>query len=331
MLADKLLETLDYWGINRSKILMVITDNGSNMIKAIRVANDQKCDEEEEDGEDDEEDEEAKDVEEEGMDEEEDNYADEGLTTVLNLQRFPCIAHTLQLVIKELTKSKTYCNLFTKVKDLVKFVKISSVAQEKLVALCGKVVIKDCATRWNSVLLMIERLVNIRAHLDEVLKALKHDSLTNSEWGRLTDLQCLLAPFKEQTDYLQTDTLSLSSVIPSLLELSLHLQDQSLPKAHSNQLLQSLRQRFALFLEPSSPSFDPLPAAACLLDPTVSAVMMRDDMAQLLTAAKSYIKLQVNENNGRIFTCTPVWKFLNIDFAFKFSYICNATAVNFEV
>ena len=116
---------------------------------------------------------------------------------------------------------------------------------------------------------------------------------SDTEWSRLTDIQTLLTPFRDHTNFLQTDTLSLSSVIPSLLELSLHLQDQSLPKTHTTPLLQSLRQRFAPFLDTSSPSFDPLPAAACLLDPSVSAVMMRDDMQQVLAEAKSYIKRQV--------------------------------------
>ena len=43
----------------------------------------------------------------------------------------------------------------------------------------------------------------------------------------------------------------------------------------------------------SSIAFDPLPAAASLLDPTLSAVVLRDDMAELLTAAKTYIKAKV--------------------------------------
>jgi len=140
---------------------------------------------------------------------------------------------------------------------------------------------------------MVQRLVEIRPHVEEVLKELKHDSLSNTEWSRLCDLHSLLTPFKEQTDSLQTDTLSLSSVIPALLKLSLHLQDQSLSKTHTAPLLQSLRQRFASFLDASSNSFDPLPAAACLLDPAVSAVMKRDDMGPLLIAAQSYIKRQV--------------------------------------
>jgi hypothetical protein len=233
------------------------------------------------------------DEEEESNEEDGDVDIDECLEEACHLHRFPCIAHTLQLVIKELSKSQTYCNLMAKVRSLVKFVKVSSVAQEKLIALCGKVVVKDCATRWNSVLFVFDRLLSIRIHLEIALKELKHDSLTNTEWDRVADLQRLLAPFREQTDALQTDTLSLSSVLPSILELTLHLQDQSLPKAQANMLLQSLRKRFNLFLDPSASNFDPLPAAACYLDPTVSTVLMSEDLQPLLAAAKLYIKSKV--------------------------------------
>jgi hypothetical protein len=304
MLADKLVETLKSWGISKTKVLLVVTDNGSNMLKAIRVANEiqQLSDTEKNiEGDSDTEDEDEHEIEmddddgeEESNEEDGDVDIDECLEEACHLHRFPCIAHTLQLVIKELSKSQTYCNLIVKVRSLVKFVKVSSVAQEKLIALCGKVVVKDCATRWNSVLLVLDRLLSIRIHLEIVLKELKHDSLTNTEWERVADLQRLLAPFREQTDALQTDALSLSSVLPSILELTLHLQDQSLPRAHANMLLQSLRKRFSLFLDPSASNFDPLPAAACYLDPTVSSALMSEDLQPLLAAAKLYIKSKVN-------------------------------------
>ena len=144
-------------------------------------------------------------------------------------------------------KSQPYCHLIVKVKGLVKFVKIVSVAQEKLTELCGKLVVKDCATRWNSVLFVIERLLEIRTHTEQVLKELKHDSSTNTEWDRVSDLQRHLHPFREMTGALQTDMLSLSSVIPSICELSLHLQDPSLPKLQAETLLLSLRKRFSQF------------------------------------------------------------------------------------
>ena len=301
MLGDKLLETLKEWDISRSKVLIVVTDNGSNMIKAVRLANVKTvhAEDDESDGSGNNEGVCEGEVIESDESDEEDGEVDPdidgegGIEDVIQLHRFPCIAHTLQLVIKELAKSQTYCNLIAKVRGLVKFVKISSVAQQKLTELCGKVVVKDCVTRWNSVLFVIERLLSIRSHLEQVLKELKHDSLTNTEWERVADLQRLLHPFREMTDSLQTDTLSLSSVIPSICELSIHLQDPSLPKLQAQMLSQSLRQRFSQFLDTSSPNFDALPAAACLLDPTVSACMMRTDMQQLLAAAKSYIKEKV--------------------------------------
>lgn len=46
---------------------------------------------------------------------------------------------------------------------------------------------------------------------------------------------------------------------------------------------------FQYALQPASDSFNPLPAAAGLLDPTVCDVLLAPDMAQLLQAAKLYI------------------------------------------
>jgi hypothetical protein len=47
-----------------------------------------------------------------------------GLTTedmeeVIQLHRFLCIGRTLQLVMKELAESQSYCNLIAKIKGLV--------------------------------------------------------------------------------------------------------------------------------------------------------------------------------------------------------------------
>jgi len=232
MLAAKLIETLRKWDISKSKVLAVITDNGSNMIKAIRVANDMRETAEDALGEDsDSESEESEEEEgsaaaaaegeegnaegenevellEDDEDEEHDSDEDgEDIDQVSDFIRLLCIAHTLQLIIRELNNIQSYTNLLTKVKAVVSFIKISSVANEKLAKLCGKVVKKDCTTRWNATLLMIDRLLQIRAPLEEVLIDIKHDSLTNTEWARLADLQCLLAPFREQTDALQKDTL----------------------------------------------------------------------------------------------------------------------------
>lgn len=167
----------------------------------------------------------------------------------------------------------------------MKSVRVSSVATEKLMSKCGKTLVIDCSTRWNSAYLMINRLLEIKPSLNEVLEEMQWDTLLNNEWARLSDLSTVLKPFKEQTDIMQQDNLALSHVLPCILELSLHLQDSSLPKTLCAPLLNSLRQRFAAFLDSANPAFDSLAALACLLDPTVSATMNRDDMVLLKNAA----------------------------------------------
>jgi len=103
----------------------------------------------------------------------------------------------------------------------------------------------------------------------------------------------ILEPFTDYTNLMQWDNLAMSNVIPCLLELSLHLQDPNLPTMLCRSLLQSLRQRFATCLDPANASFSPLAALACLLDPTVSDTMQRDDMAALHEEVKRHLMKMV--------------------------------------
>ena len=56
------------------------------------------------------------------------------------------------------------------------------------------------------------------------MEAAKFDSLLTSEWNKLVELQNLLKPFSEHTNIVQTDTVSLSFVIPLILDLDCHLE-----------------------------------------------------------------------------------------------------------
>ena len=320
MLADKITSSLTQWEIHESKLLMAVTDNGSNMIKAINSiqfsrqvnpsvgANSENADEAEltdegtgnvDDTDDSEVSEGYDDIcDDDGCSDQAQAETDDGdlsmdavMEEVVSLHRLPCVAHTLQLVLKEIDKNAAYCNLITKTRKLVQQMRKSSVATTSLIQKCGKTVVVDCSTRWNSVYIMLARLLEIKPALLEVMEQMKLDGLLSSEWARLAELCKLLEPFREQTDIMQTDTLSLSSLIPSLLELTLHLQDASFTKALSLPLLNALRRRFAAFLDPIDVQFDPIPAAATFLDPTVSTTtLQRDDMMNLLQAAKTYIR-----------------------------------------
>ena len=98
----------------------------------------------------------------------------------------------------------------------------------------------------------------------------------------------LLAPFASQTDTLQTNCLSLSLVLPSLMDLECHLQQSG-----NHTMLTDLLERFSSLLNPQAGGFNPLPAAASLLDPTAAPVLLACDAQQLITAAKLYLMSEV--------------------------------------
>jgi hypothetical protein len=133
--------------------------------------------------------------------------------------------------VRELVSSRSFNNLLAKVKVLVKFFEISSVTNEKLRDLCGQVVVKEGPTRWNSVLLlMIDCMLLIRSSLEHVLKQMKQNFLINTEWDRLFDLQRITSPFNQHTNNLQTYIMSMSSVIPAIMELTVTVTEKSQPK-----------------------------------------------------------------------------------------------------
>jgi hypothetical protein len=149
MLEEKLAQTVEFLGVSESKVLTMITDNGSNMVEAIGISRDyerdsqeretheqqrdEACntDEDEEDRQidhdrelDNNKDDNDKDYDRsndgsEGDDNNVANEADNMLAEPLNFHIFSCTAHCLQLVVSDLAKSQSFNNLLAKVKGLV--------------------------------------------------------------------------------------------------------------------------------------------------------------------------------------------------------------------
>ncbi|XP_057197792.1 zinc finger BED domain-containing protein 4-like [Triplophysa rosa] len=218
----------------------------------------------------------------------------------------PCVVHTLQLVVNIVHKEASVKRLIDRVRLLVMLFRKSSVATEQLLHLSGLTLIKDCPTRWSSTYLMITRLIDLKDSLTQVADTMGWDSLLPSEWQRLTALRDLLLPFAEHTQMLQSDTMSLSLVVPALLDLSAHLSEFPQAQGSSHKDISSLAkkmkanldQRFSCFLNPSDSKFSPLATAACFLDPTVSAdafIGIDDEHIQdLLSRAEQYIAQMVS-------------------------------------
>ena len=99
----------------------------------------------------------------------------------------------------------------------------------------------------------------------------------------MEEMTRLLEPFAKVTDILQTDAPSLSYIIPSLVDLQVHLEQFA--KSLAKDMLRDFKQQFDSILNPLSDTFNPLPAAAWLLDPTVAILLLSTEMIQLLEAA----------------------------------------------
>ena len=205
-------------------------------------------------------------------------------------RRLPCMVHTMQLVVKEACGHNQYSNFIAKAKRVVSTIRRSSIAVEELVNRCGRSVIADCITRWNSTYFMTKRLLTIHQYVNYALNHIGEDSLLASEWNRLEELASLLEPFTVCTNLLQTDTRSLSTVLPALFELEEHLHQGLLPNTARSARLKKFDLKFACVLRPEEgETFNPLPAVATLLDPTVAVIMLQPRAAELLAAAKRFV------------------------------------------
>lgn len=108
----------------------------------------------------------------------------------------------------------------------------------------------------------------------------------------------LLQPFAVMTDVLQTDSSSLANVLPSILDLECHLLQHPRHKVLTTAMLRDLRSRFQPILQPDTSEFNPLPAAACLMDPQLSAILLSPELLPLLNATKAFIVSLGGEPSG---------------------------------
>jgi len=96
--------------------------------------------------------------------------------------------------------------------------------------------------------LVVARLLNLRPHVAVVCEDLNWDCLQNSDWKMLENYKQLLDPFAHYTNLESAeDTTTVSTVVPVLMELSMHLEEMGRKPglaAISNCLLQDLNKRF---------------------------------------------------------------------------------------
>lgn len=97
---------------------------------------------------------------------------------------------------------------------------------------------------------MAQRLLEMKADINAVLS--ESDKLSVSEWTKLEEMTDLSAPFSAQTDILQSNSLSSSLVLPSVMDMECHLQQLSnSTSSEPLTMLADWRSRFPSLLCPS--------------------------------------------------------------------------------
>lgn len=191
-IASSISDILIEWGI-LDKIVTIVSDNGSNIKNAINEH--------------------------------------------LHKYHHPCVAHTLNLIVNDvITSNEELLNVIKKCRALVGHFKHSVFASTKLKEIQNQMnlpdlkVKQDVPTRWNSSLLMLERLIQIKAPLSAAITFLPRapNFLTALEWELISDCLPLLKPFEIMTVELSGENYpTLSIVIPLIRGLQYTLRNKT--------------------------------------------------------------------------------------------------------
>lgn len=138
-----------------------------------------------------------------------------------------CFAHTLSLIVKgAIEKTPEFLAILLRARAIVTFFHHSHKATAKLASLCKdrttKVLAQDVATRWNSTLIMIRSLIDLKEFVQDALRSPVIDrrdlDLNEFEWEILANAVEILKPFDELTKDLSSQNYpSISKVIPSIV------------------------------------------------------------------------------------------------------------------
>lgn len=232
-ICTELCTLFEDMGISR-KIVRILTDNGSNIVKAFKLPLFELESEatNDDDGDGDCDVLRAAAAKSFDGDFEDDNYGDEDNLSGLAFDRASCAAHTLQLVIKCGFKADTRVQtLLSKVSRLCSAVRKSVNNTETVLRETNLHFLSMKATRWNSQYIMIERFTRILRESPEILaelncKVAKEIRFTTNDIRNLQDLVELLDCFNHASKILQSETSSGGALVPTLCVLWLHLSEQ---------------------------------------------------------------------------------------------------------
>lgn len=244
-----------------------------------------------------------------------------------NYEHLPCIAHTLNLVVRAGLQDCGLGELIKKIKVIVEHFHKSPIATKKLIAMQEQLkpnqkalkLKMDVATRWNSTLDMIERICSLQEPLEASLGILHNPvkNLSESEWQTLPEIIKILKPFKQLTEEMSSEQkVTISMVLASTESMIriFHNLDANIitdtGKKLANKIIMEFKSRFKNCYR------HPVLSKAALLDPRFKKLAFRFD-ASSYESAKDALKMELqnefnfhkqsiepNENDSTLAICT---------------------------
>lgn len=201
-ICDLVEQVIKEYEIDKKQILAVVTDNASNMIKAVEKLNEREV---------------SEDLEEQyhTNEQEENSEVDEifemnisRVANVSSIRHMRCAVHTLQLAINDGLKEKYISNVVSRIRQIViaaRAPKVDSVLKRR----AGKGAVIDQATRWGSTYLMIQRLLELKHILEDM--ANPNVTMTEHQWEEVMGLEHIL-----KFPYVVTKRLQETSLTPGI-------------------------------------------------------------------------------------------------------------------
>ncbi|XP_065320584.1 zinc finger BED domain-containing protein 4-like [Gordionus sp. m RMFG-2023] len=120
-----------------------------------------------------------------------------------------CASHTFQLAINDCIKNSNEIVIINKARNICK-----KIRNQTTMAILSKLNLKkpliDCCTRWNSIYLMLERLLELKSFCQEIsLQSDREKCLSENEWKIISDILKALYPTYVLTKYLQSEQLTM--------------------------------------------------------------------------------------------------------------------------
>jgi hypothetical protein len=297
-IRSKLQSFILEYNIDYNKILRVITDNGSNMVRTFKLewiedknTDDFDCDSEIEFNDDSDLDVLTQELDENEFDSEENELNSHFKT--FKIERIGCFIHIIQCIIKISDKTNAFKSVLKSATKLIKRFRQSGNLTEKLKLISGSVLPTISITRWNSLYLQIRHLMSKKTEIIKICNEERIDSLSFKEWDLIKEYIDLFKPFDDITNEMSKEMeTTISKVFSSIMFLKHHLNgykttDNESIRICAHAIDKELDKRFDHFFNPENEKFNEgIYIISTYLDPRFARLLNEKQN----NYAKNYIK-----------------------------------------